>query len=111
MPDFTVNYSTGNTLFVTAERLGDGSSHTIVLTDNADGTYTGNMPSDAGLGQYQCIVYKQLGASPDPDTDTLLYPIGLRIWSGQEFDFDKAVAAAQGTYRPTGMTFTGLRSG
>lgn len=110
MPDFTVNYATGNTLYVNAERLSDGDSHTIALTDNADGTYTGNMPSSAGLGQYRCSFYKQLGASPDTDTDTLLY-FELRIWSGSEFDFDKAVAAAQGTYRSTGMTFGGVRSG
>ena len=100
MPDFTVNYTTGSTLYVTALRLGDSSSHTITLTDNADGTHTGNMPSTAGLGQYECVAYKQLGASPDPDTDTLLYPIGIRIWSGAEFDFDKS----------TGMSFEGLRS-
>lgn len=111
MPDFTVNYPTGNTLFIVAERLSDGSSHTIVLDDNADGTHTGNMPADAGLGQYICRPYKQLGASPDTDSDTLLAPGETRIWSGSEFDFDKAVAAAQGTYKSTGMTFSGVRSG
>lgn len=109
MPDFTVNYATGSTIYVTARRLSDGDTHTITLTDNADGTYEGNMPATAGLGQYQCVVYKQLGASPDTDTDTLLYPLGIRIWSGSEFDFDKAVHAAQGTYKSTGMTFTGIR--
>lgn len=108
MSDFNVTYPTGSTLFVTAERLSDGTAHTITLTDNADGTYEGDMPAGAGLGQYDCILYKQLGASPDADTDTLLYPIGLRIWSGSEFDFDKAVAAL-GTYKSS-MSFGGLRS-
>lgn len=110
MSDFTVNYSTGNTLYIIAERLSDGDSHTIVLDDNADGTHTGNMPASAGLGQYVCRPYKQLGASPDTDTDTLLAPGETRIYSGSEFDFDKAVDAALGTYKSTGMTFGGLRS-
>lgn len=109
MPDFNMTYPTGSTLYVTAERLSDNTTHTIALTDNADGTYTGNMPSGAGLGQYRCNFYKQLGASPDTDNDTLLY-FETRIWSGSEFDFDKAVAAAQGTYKSTGMTFGGVRS-
>ena len=109
MPDFTVNYTLGNTLYAIAERLSDGDPNTITLTDNADGTHTGNMPSTAGLGQYRCRFYKQSGASPDSDVDTFLWS-ELRIWSGAEFDFDKAVAAAQGTYKSTGMTFTRLRS-
>lgn len=109
MPDFEVTYPTGSTLYITAERLSDRTTHTITLTDNADGTYTGNMSAGAGLGQYVCRVYKQLGASPDTDSDTLLTPGETRIWSGSEFDFDKAVAVAQGTYRSTGMTFSGLR--
>lgn len=111
MPDFTVTYPTGSALYITAERLSDADTHTIALDDNADGTYSGDMPSAAGLGQYVCRVYKQLGASADPDSDTLLHPGETRIWSGKEFDFDKAVAAAQGTYRNTGMTFSGLRNG
>lgn len=110
MPDFTVKYPTGSTVYITAERLSDAETHTIALDDNADGTYTGNMPAAAGLGQYVCRVYKQLGASSDPDNDTLLHPGETRIWSGAEFDFDKAVDAALGTYRSTGMTFSGLRS-
>jgi len=110
MPDFTVNYATGNTLYVEAVRLSDDDSHTIALTDNADGTHSGDMPSDAGLGQYRCSFYKQLGASPDTDTDTFLWA-EIRIWSGSEFDFDKAVAASSGPYSGTGMTFSGLRSG
>jgi len=109
MPDFTVNYATGNTLYVNAVRLSDESANVIALTDNADGTHTGDMPS-AGLGQYRCSFYRQLGASPAPTTDTLLY-FEMRIWSGSEFDFDKAVDAALGTYKSTGMTFTGLRNG
>jgi len=108
--DFSVTYPTGSTLYITAERLSDGTVHTITLTDNADGTYEGDMPAAAGLGQYVCRVYKQLGASPDTNSDTLLHPGETRIWSGSEFDFDKAVAAAQGTYKSTGMTFSGLRS-
>ena len=111
MPDFTVNYAIGNTLYMIAERLSDGDSHTINLTDNADGTHTGNMPSSAGLGQYACRAYKQSGVSPDTDVDTLLTPNETRIWSGSEFDFDKAVDAALGTYKPGGMTFAGVRSG
>lgn len=111
MPDFTVTYPTGSTLFITAERLSDGTTHTIVLDDNADGTHTGDMPAAAGLGQYVCRVYKQLGASPLPATDTLLHPGETRIWSGEEFDFDKAVDAALGTYKSTGMTFGGVRGG
>ena len=110
MPDFTVNYPTGSTLFIIAERLSDASSHIITLTDVGDGTYTGDMPAPAGLGQYVCRPYKQLGASPDTDTDTLLAPGETRIWSGAEFDFDKAVDAALGTYRSGMMTFSGLRS-
>ena len=108
--DFTVNYPTGSTLYITAERLSDRTIHTIVLTDNADGTYDANMPSSAGLGQYICRLWKQLGASPDVDSDTNLHPGETRIWSGAEFDFDKAVDAALGTYKNTGMTFGGLRS-
>lgn len=110
MPDFTVDYPTGSTLYITAERLSDGTTHTIVLDDNADGTYTGDMPT-AGLGQYVCRVWKQLGASPDTDSDTLLAPGETRIWSGSEFDFDKAVQAALGTYKSSIMTFGGLRNG
>lgn len=110
MPDFNVTYPTSSTLYITAKRLSDGTSHTITLTDNGDGTYSGNMPSGAGLGQYICRVYKQLGASADPDSDTLLHPGETRIWSGSEFDFDKAVAAAQGTYKSSIMTFGGLRT-
>lgn len=111
MPDFEVNYSTGSTLYITAKRLSDGDSHTITLTDNADGTYQGDMPESAGLGQYECVLYRQLGESPDIAMDILLYPLGLRIWSGSEFDFDKAVAASSRTYESTVMTFGGLRSG
>lgn len=110
MPDFSVSYPASNTVYITAERLSDGTTHTITLTDNADGTYSGDMPSGAGLGQYVCRVYKQLGASADPDSDTLLHPGETRIWSGSEFDFDKAVQAALGTYKSTIMTFSGLRS-
>lgn len=109
MPDFTVNYPTGSTLYITAERLSDAATHTIALTDNGDGTYSGNMPAGAGLGQYVCRVYKQLGASADPDSDTLLHPGETRVWSGSEFDFDKAVQAALGTYKSSIMTFSGLR--
>lgn len=108
MLDFKVNYDTGNALYVIVERMSDGDSHTIVLTDVGDGTYTGNMPEDAGLGMYRCKFYKQSGASPDADTDILLF-FETRVWSGEAFDFDKAVAAAQGTYKPTGMTFGGIR--
>jgi len=110
MSDFTVNYPTGSTLFIIAERLSDAESHTIALTDVGDGTHTGNMPASAGLGQYVCRPYRQIGASPALGTDKLLAPGETRIWSGSEFDFDKAVAAAQGTYKSTGMTFSGLRS-
>lgn len=109
MPDFTIDYAAGSTLYVEAVRLSDEDSHTITLTDNGDGTYTGNMP-DAGLGQYRCSFYKQAGASPDTDNDTLLY-FEIRIWSGSEFDFDKAVAAVAGPYKSTGMSFEGVRNG
>ena len=109
MPDFTVNYATGSNLYITAERLSDATLHTIVLTDNADGTYTGDMASSAGLGQYICRVYKRLGASPAPATDRLLHPGEMRIWSGSAWDFDAAVKAAQGTYNSM-MTFRGLRN-
>ena len=110
MPNFTVNYPTGSTLYITAERLSDNETHTIVLDDNADGTHTGNMPAGSGLGQYVCRGWKQLGASPAPTTDTLLIPGETRIWSGTAFDFDAAVKAAQGTYNSM-MTFGGLRGG
>lgn len=109
--DWEIKYPTGSTLYVTVERLSDGESHAIVLTDNGDGTYGGSMPADAGLGQYVCRLYKQLGASRDTDADTLLHPGETRIWSGSEFDFDKAVQAALGTYKSSIMTFAGLRSG
>lgn len=107
--DFTVGYPTGSTLYIIAERLSDGASHTIALDDNADETYTGNMPAATGLGQYVCRVYKQLGAAPDTDADVLLAPGETRVWSGEAFNFDDAVKAAQGTYNSM-MTFGGLRS-
>lgn len=108
--EFIVKYPTGNTVYITAERISDGLSYTNALTDNGDDTYTGSMDASAPLGQYVCRAYKQLGASADPDSDTLLHPGETRIWSGSEFDFDKAVQAALGTYKSSIMTFGGLRS-
>ncbi len=111
MPDdFTVSYSTGSTLYITAERLSDGTIHTITLTDNGDGTYSGDMPAAAGVGQYVCRPYKQLGASAVPASDTLLHPGETRIWSGTAFSFGGAVHEALGTYKSSVMTFAGLRS-
>lgn len=112
MSDFSdITYTAGSTLYIRARRLSDDTAYTIDVTDNGDGTYTpDDMPAAAGLGQYECTLYKQLGASADPDSDTLLYPMGVRVWSGSEFDFDKAVHAAQGTYKSDGMTFGDLRS-
>lgn len=96
--EFTVSYATGNTLYVTAERIYDGTTYTILLTDNGDGTYTGNMNTSAVIGDYVCRVYKQIGASPNTLVDILLNPGETRTWSGSKFDFELAVQAVISPY-------------
>jgi hypothetical protein len=99
MADFTIKYPTGSTLYITAERISDATLYTIILTDNGDNTYTGNMDSSAPLGEYICRTWKQIGVSPDTDVDTLLHPGETRTWSGSAFDFDKAVQIINSPYR------------
>lgn len=108
MADFTVKYATGSTLYITAERISDATLYTITLTDKGDGTYEGSMPTGALLGEYICRLYKQTGASPDTNVDTLLYPGESRVWSGTEFDFDKAVQNINSPYR-NAMNFRNIR--
>ena len=97
--EFIVQYPSGSTLYIAAERISDGSSYTIELTDNTDDTYTGSMDTSAPRGQYICRVYKQLGASQDTSVDTLLHPGETRVWSGSKFSFEDTVDAITSSYR------------
>jgi len=103
---FTASYgSGGDTLYIYAVRAKDASAHTIVMDDDGGGEYSGDMPSTAGLGQYLCKVFKQLGELADPDTDTILgWMTG--VWSGESFDFDEAVGVAFTTYNRQGITWS-----
>ena len=105
MADFTINYTTGSTLYVRTQKLADDTMTNITLTDVGDGTYTGNMPASTAKGQYRCEVWKQAGASPNQTNDTLLLPGETRIWSGENWDFNLAI----GPYSE-GMTKSGLRT-
>lgn len=105
MSDFTVSYPTGSTLYAQAESILDGTDYNIALTDNLDGTYTGDMDSSAPRGQYVCRIWKQAGGSPDYDADTLLYPGETRIWDGADFDFDGAISAAVSAIAGRGNVF------
>lgn len=112
MSDFSdIDYTAGSTLYIRATRLSDVSAYNIDITDNGDGTYTpDDMPAAAGLGQYDCVLYRQLGDSQDPDNDMILMPLGVRIYSGSEFHFDNAVHAAMGTYQSAFMNLVGIRT-
>lgn len=95
--EFTITHgSGGDTLYVYAVHVNDLTEYTITADDDTGGAYSADMDTGAGLGAYVCKLFKQLGGSPAPTTDTLLGWI-TGIWDGSQFDFDTAVDAAVGS--------------